>query len=289
MIVPGSARSRNDASIHIPTSDPCAVPSFAFPERVAFGAALRGGCAAAHLHQQLPDTFLSFQQDDDIRNVPVTLPTIRSVSPIHFLILGASLRDRATLPSPLRGLGPSGGYPSRLRSLRSLRGPLARRLAALTAVSSARRRPHSRTPPCSRRSASRALTRHGGFPPVPFPEPISLSFGTLGLVLWTPGGGLALTPHAAGCRAVTNPLPVRPSYRPLPARRQEPTSTDRSLLGRVCAHCHCPYPVEKLEFREESMTMRTRLPQLDSPVYAHRHLPQSAQRSLNATHFGPTV
>ena len=31
--------------------------------------------------------------------------------------LGASLRDRATLPSPLRGLDPSGGYPSRLRSL----------------------------------------------------------------------------------------------------------------------------------------------------------------------------
>ena len=41
---------------------------------------------------------------------------------------GASLRDRATLPSPLRGLGPAGGYPSRLRSLRSLRAPLARRL-----------------------------------------------------------------------------------------------------------------------------------------------------------------
>ena len=39
-----------------------------------------------------------------------------------------------TLPSPLRGLGPSGGYPSRLRSLRSLRAPLARRLAALAAV-----------------------------------------------------------------------------------------------------------------------------------------------------------
>ena len=47
------------------------------------------------------------------------------------VLLGASLRDRATLPSPLRGLGPPGGYPSRLRSLRSLRAPLARRLAAL--------------------------------------------------------------------------------------------------------------------------------------------------------------
>ena len=40
--------------------------------------------------------------------------------------LGASLRDRATLSSPLRGLAPSGGYPSRLRSLRSLRAPLAK-------------------------------------------------------------------------------------------------------------------------------------------------------------------
>ena len=47
----------------------------------------------------------------------------------HTTNLGASLRDRATLPSPLRGLDPSGGYPSRLRSLRSLRAPLARRLA----------------------------------------------------------------------------------------------------------------------------------------------------------------
>ena len=47
--------------------------------------------------------------------------------------LGASLRDRATLPSPLRGLDPSGGYPSRLRALRALRTPFARRLAALPA------------------------------------------------------------------------------------------------------------------------------------------------------------
>ena len=48
--------------------------------------------------------------------------------------VGASLRDRATLPSPLRGLDPSGGYPSRLRSLRSLRTPFARRLATLPAA-----------------------------------------------------------------------------------------------------------------------------------------------------------
>ena len=85
--------------------------------------------------------------------------------------------------------------PSRLRSLRSLRGPLARRFAPLTSAflattvaqragirvlpsprsalalprlpwpaapapgcASARRRPHSRTPPCSRRAAARPLT-----------------------------------------------------------------------------------------------------------------------------------
>ena len=47
--------------------------------------------------------------------------------------LSASLRDRATLPSPLRGLDPSGGYPSRLRALRALRTPFARRLSALPA------------------------------------------------------------------------------------------------------------------------------------------------------------
>ena len=64
--------------------------------------------------------------------------------------LGASLRDRATLPSPLRGLGPSGGYPSRLRSLRSLRAPLARRLAALPAVAG---------PPPSPSSSTASVTR----------------------------------------------------------------------------------------------------------------------------------
>ena len=43
---------------------------------------------------------------------------------MRVLIPGASLRDRAALPSPLRGLVPSGGHPSPLRSLRSLRAPL---------------------------------------------------------------------------------------------------------------------------------------------------------------------
>ena len=96
----------------------------------------------------------------------------------HTMRLGASLRDRATLPSPLRGLDPSGGYPSRLRSLRSLRAPLARRLADAhrrvpvphlrafdgrlgcgTATSSSRRRFAPRSSRCRLRRAP------GGEPP----------------------------------------------------------------------------------------------------------------------------
>ena len=80
--------------------------------------------------------------------------------------LGASLRDRATLPSPLRGLGPSGGYPSRLRSLRSLRAPLARRLAALAAVAGPARpvlhsTAPSTAPPCPPRDGAARRARRG--------------------------------------------------------------------------------------------------------------------------------
>ena len=90
---------------------------FAFAEPVAFGAALREGFAASML--------LRFALS--LLNLQLFLPmlsTFLMLSPIHKMNTGASLRDRATLPSPLRGLGPSGGYPSRLRSLRSLRAPL---------------------------------------------------------------------------------------------------------------------------------------------------------------------
>ena len=77
------------------------------------------------------------------------VPIMDTESGIHTMRLGASLRDRATLPSPLRGLGPSGGYPSRLRSLRSLRAPLARRFAALTAVAGPTRPVLHSTAPCA--------------------------------------------------------------------------------------------------------------------------------------------
>ena len=148
-----------------PTPPPTARPAFA--SRVACGAALRGGPAAlpphvpAHLplHQHQRERIPRLATlDDNVPRAPLTLPiplaimvtlpiavtpmqtTMQTVmlmavpmmdteSGIHTMRLGASLRDRATLPSPLRGLGPSGGYPSRLRSLRSLRAPLAWRLA----------------------------------------------------------------------------------------------------------------------------------------------------------------
>ena len=141
---------------------PSTPPPFAFASRVACGAALRGGSAA------LPPHDLS-TPDDNVRHAPtampmmVAMPVPLAVTPILPLVtpmlatkvqtvmqpmvsnlntvsrdltmrLGASLRDRATLSSPLRGLAPSGGYPSRLRSLWSLRAPLARRLASLTAA-----------------------------------------------------------------------------------------------------------------------------------------------------------
>ena len=126
---PHSSRRADVSPMTCPTAllRHCATPPLAFPKRVAFGAALRGGCAASRLHVQptvLFPLFPLFRQDDNIHRVPVTLLTITTVSPMRVLIPGASLRDRAALPSPLRGLGPSGGHPSPLRSLRSLRAPL---------------------------------------------------------------------------------------------------------------------------------------------------------------------
>ena len=123
--------------------------------------------------------------------VPVVMPMVPKMVngvPDATMSLGASLRDRATLPSPLRGLGPSGGYPSRLRSLRSLRAPLAaavrcahRRcrddtplprfdgVVPVTVVSSSRRRCAPRSSRCSLRSpwtaapaAGNASARRGG-------------------------------------------------------------------------------------------------------------------------------
>ena len=78
----------------------CATPSTAFLERVAFGAALRGGCAAHHLPLHLSFRFLQFPSNENLQQVPLMLPTLSSLSPIPIWSMGASLRDRATLPSP---------------------------------------------------------------------------------------------------------------------------------------------------------------------------------------------
>ena len=122
-------------TVHVAASSRhCATPPPSFPGRVAFGAAPRCGCAAARLPLHPVLRFPSFLQNGNVQRVPTILLTMASVSSIRVLIPGASLRDRATLPSPLPGLVPSGGYPSRLHSLRSLRGPLARRFASLTAA-----------------------------------------------------------------------------------------------------------------------------------------------------------
>ena len=59
--------------------------------------------AAAPLFSRYPlatALLLLFRQADNIHRVPVTLPMIAKVSPMCVLIPGASLRDRAALPSP---------------------------------------------------------------------------------------------------------------------------------------------------------------------------------------------
>ena len=89
------------------------------------------------------------------------VPIMDTESGIHTMRLGASLRDRATLPSPLRGLGPSGGYPSRLRSLRSLRAPVPF-LATSRFNSSELGRPPGATPARSVPSAPQADRCPGG-------------------------------------------------------------------------------------------------------------------------------
>ena len=159
--------------VRYPESGPFHVPEWlALAERGAFGAPLRGGSAASLPHslakwtdhrlvgskasEYLPGSSMPTLTLTLSLSLNTTVRTIDTDPTLHRMKPGASLRDRATLPSPLRGLDPSGGYPSRLRSLRSLRALLARRLAPLTAapvsplvrVACARRRSHSPTPPC---------------------------------------------------------------------------------------------------------------------------------------------
>ena len=186
----------------------CATPPLAFPKRVAFGATLRRGCAASRLHVQPTVLFPLFRQDDNIHRVPVTLLTITKVSPMRVLILGASLRDRAALPSPLRGLGPSGGHPSPLRSLRSLRAPLG------PAVRIAHRRLPER-----RRSALLPLRGSSAF--------VSSSRRRCAPCSSTPLPRLSLSASPASARASARLAGVRIRDRRLARSRAEPRPLSR--------------------------------------------------------------
>ena len=135
--------------------------------------------------------------------------------------LGASLRDRATLPSPLRGLGPSGGYPSRLRSLRSLRAPLARRLAALTAVAGPARSRRGSTassagPPRSPRAGAARRARRGTSPrsPSPAAPAAGLDSARRGCTPCLAGAGCA-SHRLRHCAVHEPPSPVSPLVRAL--------------------------------------------------------------------------
>ncbi len=97
-----------------------AIVRLAFAERGACGAVLRGGCAALPPQRiRYPPTLavLASLPVLTVTPLPTTVPNVDAPACVHRMLLGASLRDRATLSSPLRGLAPSGGYPSRLRSL----------------------------------------------------------------------------------------------------------------------------------------------------------------------------
>ena len=207
--------------------------NIAFPQCVAFGAALRSGCAAARSPMTTNMPFLFLRQEDHLPQVPVSLPTIALVSPIPVLFLWASLRDQAALWSPLRGLHPSGGHPSPLRSLRSLRVPCPaarcahRRLPGRRCHALLRRLGTSNFLHCSlalraplvsgcavaHRLASPAFAVANAaslpsrllasaqsplrLPAGSLPEPISPALGTPDQVHWTAFAGPTLTPDAS--------------------------------------------------------------------------------------------
>ena len=209
--------------------------NIAFPQCVAFGAALRGGCAAARRSMPMIEPFFFLRQDDLLPQVSMLLPTFSLVSPIPVLFLWASLRDQAALWSPLRGLHPSGGHPSPLRSLRSLRVPcpavrcahrrlrgrrcraLLRRLGtssflhrslvlraplvsgcavAIRPASSAFAVANAASLPSRLLASAQSPLR---LPVGSLPEPISPALGTPDQVHWTAFAGPTLTPDAARC------------------------------------------------------------------------------------------
>ena len=215
---------------------------FAFAEPVAFGAALRGGFAASSL-LRFSLSLLNLQLFLSM------LSTFLLLSPIHEMNTGASLRDRATLPRPLRGLGPSGGYPSRLRSLRSLRAPLG---------------------PAVRRCS--VLRRHGGSRPVVFSlrvrcAPRASQASPHSPLTAAPSSGFASAP----CH------PVAASLRVSLTRRRSHSRTPSCALPRRGPPAHAP---RRLSSGSVSGTV---LPDVQYPgfglLYALRRLGSHTPRS----------
>ena len=247
-----SARSFCDASSR-------AHPNPAFlAERCAFGAPLRGGCAAFPSRLLLQQFCL---QQLPMLSPLVTLTLLLSLMPLPKKFPGASLRDRATLPSPLRGLVPSGGYPSRLRSLRSLRGPLARRFASLTAACLPAAvvgcagapavpplPPHhaGAARPARFGAAARPLTRRGGSPSVPVPEPFSPSLMSSAWVCPTARGRLRSHTPRSG---LPRPPPPTSRYARLAFQLHSGTPEHSRFRSMAC----------RKKFRQSDRTARTDL------------------------------
>ena len=190
-----------------------------------------------------------------------SLPLLLSLLPLPKKFPGASLRDRATLPSPLRGLVPSGGYPSRLRSLRSLRAPLTRRFASLTAacLSATAVRcaggpvvpplPPNRAGamrPARFGTAARPLTRRSGSPPVPVPEPFSPALMSSAWVCPTARGRLRSHTPRSG---LPRPPPPTSHYARLAFQLHSGTPEHGRFPSMTC----------RKKFRQSDRTARTDL------------------------------
>ena len=166
--------------------------------------------------------------------------------------LGASLRDRATLPSPLRSLGPSGGYPSRLRSLRSLRAPLARRLAALTAVAG---------PPPSSSSSTASVARP------PYAPRDGVARRARRSARLARPGRLRASPRTVAAALRASPVPASPrtAHRTTPCSRVR-TSVDTSTRasGSVLRTTACGSSRTAARSRAAAAPLR-RVPSAGSP------------------------
>ena len=101
------------------------------------------------------------------------------------------------------------------------------------------------------RLESRPLTRHGGFPPVPFSGTAFpfVRYLQLGLVLWTPFGGSALTPDApmmpgAACACLKYPWSAHETPRDPTQVAESASPTRRNNADRVNAPENRSYRVE---------------------------------------------